>query len=215
MDSGRGKIDTDGIGVGGTLTWYGANGFYLDGQAQATWYGSDLSIGGGQLPVASGNDGFGYAFSIEAGQRIALSPDWSITPQAQLTYARVDFDDFNDAFGAAVRLENGGKSLLGRLGISLDYENSWQNEKGLLNRAHVYAIANLYKEFEGSTRVNVSGVSFASDKDDLWGGIGVGGSYNWDDDKFSVYGEALVGTSLDNFADSYSLKGTVGLRVKW
>jgi outer membrane autotransporter protein len=134
-----------------------------------------------------------------------LSPAWSITPQAQLTYSRVDFDDFNDAFGAAVRLEKGGKSLLGRLGISLDYENSCQNDKGLLNRAHVYAIANLYKEFEGSTRVNVSGVSFASDKDDLWGGIGVGGSYNWDDDKFSVYGEALVATSLDNFGDSYSL----------
>lgn len=35
-DSGRGKIGTNGIGVGGTLTWYGSGGFYLDGQAQAT-----------------------------------------------------------------------------------------------------------------------------------------------------------------------------------
>lgn len=38
---GAGTIDTDGYGFGGTLTWYGQNGFYVAGQAQATWFDSD------------------------------------------------------------------------------------------------------------------------------------------------------------------------------
>ena len=32
---GDGDIDTDGYGFGGTLSWYGDNGFYVDGQAWA------------------------------------------------------------------------------------------------------------------------------------------------------------------------------------
>ena len=40
---GGGNISTNGYGVGGTLTWYGANGFYVDGAAQLTWYSSNLS----------------------------------------------------------------------------------------------------------------------------------------------------------------------------
>ena len=42
---GDGSIDATGYGFGGTLTWYGNNGFYVDAQAQATWYDSDLTLG--------------------------------------------------------------------------------------------------------------------------------------------------------------------------
>lgn len=51
---------------------------------------------------------------------------------------------------------------------------------------------------------------------DAWtGDIGVGGTLNWNDDKYSLYGEASYGTSLSNLGDSYTLKGNVGFRVKW
>ncbi|WP_235943026.1 autotransporter family protein [Ochrobactrum soli] len=211
---GDGEISTDGYGFGGTLTWYGNEGFYIDGQAQVTWYNSDLNSILARRGLTDGNDGIGYALSIETGKRIALDPEWSVTPQAQLVYSSVDFDDFTDTFGAPVSLDKG-DSLQGRLGITLDHENSWQNGKGLTNRSHVYGIANLYYEFLDSTRVDVAGVSFASKKDRLWGGVGIGGSYNWDNDKYSIYGEGIVNTSLNNFGDSYSLKGNVGFRVKW
>ena len=46
-------------------------------------------------------------------------------------------------------------------------------------------------------------------------GLGIGGSYNWNNDTYSIYGEASVNTSLANFADSYTLNGTAGVRVKW
>ncbi|MDC9837861.1 autotransporter outer membrane beta-barrel domain-containing protein [Rhizobium binxianense] len=210
---GDGEVDTDGYGVGGTLTWYGQNGFYLDGQAQATWYESDLSSGVlGSL--SNGNDGFGYAFSLETGKRIDLNQSWTLTPQAQLAYSNVDFDDFTDPFGANVSLGTG-ESLKGRLGISADYENAWEGASRTTTRTVLYGIANLYYELLDGTEVGVSGVSFASESDRTWGGIGAGGSYNWNDDKYSLYGEVSINTSLSNFADSYSLTGTAGFRVRF
>ncbi|QFP65854.1 autotransporter outer membrane beta-barrel domain-containing protein [Brucella anthropi] len=211
---GDGEIRTDGYGFGGTLTWYGENGFYLDGQGQVTWYTSDLNSLLANTNLTDGNDGFGYTLSLEGGKRIAIDPAWSLTPQAQLVYSNVDFDAFTDVFGSRVSIDRG-ESLQGRLGLTLDHENSWQNDKGLLDRTHVYGIANLYYEFLEGTKVDVQGVSFASRNDRVWGGLGIGGTYNWDDDKYSIYGEGLVNTSLNNFGDSYSVKGTVGFRMKW
>ncbi|MBX8827416.1 autotransporter outer membrane beta-barrel domain-containing protein [Ochrobactrum sp. SFR4] len=212
--NGGGEISTDGYGFGGTLTWYGNNGFYLDTQGQATWYRSDLGYDGGNAGLGDGRKGFGYALSIESGQRIVIDPQWSVTPQAQLIYSRVTFDDFTDAFGSSVSLDKG-DSLQGRLGITLDHQTSWQNANGQMDRAHVYGIANLYYEFLEGTQVSVDNISFANQKDRVWGGVGVGGSYNWDNDKYSIYGKGLVNTSLNNPGDGYSLKGNIGFRVKW
>ena len=210
-----GEISTDGYGLGGTLTWYGENGFYLDGVAQATWYNSDLSTSAlGAPALKNGNDGFGYVLSLESGKRIALNQAWSITPQAQLVWSSVDFDAFTDGFGSRVSLDRG-NSLQGRLGLTLDHEQSWQDDKGMTSRRHVYGIVNLYNEFLDGTKVDVSGVSFAAKKDRVWGGIGLGGSYNWHNDKYSIYGEGIVNTSLKDFGDSYSVKGNVGFRIKF
>jgi len=42
-----------------------------------------------------------------------------------------------------------------------------------------------------------------------------GASVTWNDDKYSIYGEGVVKTSLNDFGDSYSLKVTLGLRIRW
>lgn len=211
---GDGEISTDGYGMGTSLTWYGNNGFYVDGQAQATWYDSDLNSTLANLGLTDGNDGFGYALSLESGKRIALSENWSVTPQAQLVYSNVDFDSFSDVFGAEVRSDRG-DSLQGRVGLSFERQNSWYNAKGLINRTHLYGTGNLYYEFLDGTKVDVAGTSFASRNERLWGGVGFGGSYNWDNDKYSIYGEGSINTSLAEFGDNYTYKGGVGFRVKW
>lgn len=214
-DLGRGRIKTDGYGIGATLTWYGDNNLYWDNQAQVTWYRTDLTYQGGQSSLTDGkNDGFGYGFSSELGKRFALNDRWSLTPQAQLTYSNVDFDSFTDVFEATVSREKA-DSLQARLGISADYQNSWRNAQGGINRSAVYGIANLYNEFLNGTRVDVSSVEFTNKSERLWAGVGLGGSYNWNDDKYSVYGEGSVNTGLKNFGDSYTYKGTAGFRVKW
>jgi len=211
---GDGEISTDGYGLGGALTWYADNGFYVDGQAQATWYDSDLDSTLAGLGLADGNNGFGYSLSIESGKRVAIDQNWSVTPQAQLVYSNVDFDSFRDVFDASVSLDRG-ESLQGRLGVSVERQHSWYNENGLVNRTQFYGIGNLYYEFLNGTRIDVAGTSFANSNERLWGGVGIGGSYNWDGDKYSIYGEGSVNTSLAEFGDSYSYKGNIGFRVKW
>lgn len=211
---GTGSIDATGYGFGGTLTWYGKNGFYVDTQAEFTWFDSDLSSATLGRKLADDNNGFGYGLGIEAGQKIALHGNWSLTPQAQLSYASVDFDSFTDPYGALV--SNGSSdSLTGRLGLSADYESEWKGSAGQTSRSHVYGIANLYYNFLDGTDVDVSGTRLTSKPQQLWGGLGVGGSLSWADDRYSVHGELLARSSLEDFGDSRAFGGSVGFSVKW
>ena len=209
---GDGDISTDGYGLGGTLTWYGNNGYYVDGQAQVIRFDSDLSSRLAGRSLAKGNKATGYTLSVESGKRIPISPQWSLTPQAQLSYSGIDFDSFNDSFGAKISSSKGA-SLRGRLGVTLDHET--QGGKDSTSRTHIYGIANLYYEFLDGTQVNVSGKNFGSKTDRLWGGLGAGVSYNWGKDKYSLYAEGLVNTSLENPGSSRSLQGNIGFRMRW
>ena len=211
---GVGSISATGYGVGATLTWQAETGLYLDAQSNLTWYDSDLSSTTAATNLASGVDGFGYASGLEIGQEIAFAPDWSITPQAQLVYSSVDHDDFTDSFGAPVSLVDG-DSLKARLGISADYQTVLTDAFGQSKRLHAYGIANIYYEFLSGAQTDLAGVKLTSEQEPLWGGVGVGGSYSWADDKYALHAEVTVNTSLANFGDSYGVTGTAGFRVKF
>lgn len=211
---GDGKISSDGFGIGGALTWYGDTGFYVDAQAQATWYDSDLTSHLANTSLTDSNNGFGYALSLEGGHRFELDQNWSITPQAQLTYSSVDFSSFTDVFGADVTLRDG-DSLQGRLGLAVERQNIWTNSDGSTDQSTVYGIVNLTNEFLGGTRVDLAGAQLINRQERLWGGIGLGGSYSWGGGKYSIYGEGNIETSLSNFGDSVDYKGKLGLRVKF
>ncbi|RYE48237.1 MAG: autotransporter outer membrane beta-barrel domain-containing protein [Hyphomicrobiales bacterium] len=210
--SGDGGIEGTAFGLGGTLTWYGNQGFYLDAQGKLNWFDSTLSANLLDTPLVSGNAGFGYALSLEAGQQLALGDGWSVTPQAQLAYSSVDFESF-DSYGSTVALKSG-DSLVGRLGISADYETEWQETAGQTGRTHFYGIANLTYEFLDGTATSVGADTLVNEVDPLWGSIGLGGSVNWAGDALSLYGEANLGTSLNHLGDSYSLGVTAGIRGK-
>ena len=205
---GAGTINAQGYSLGGALTWYGTDGFYVDGQAQVSAYRSDIFSSTAGLALVQGSGALGYGLSIEAGQQIDLGSNWSVTPQVQLAHSAVA-SSFTDAFGAPVALEQG-DSLVGRLGLSVDY----QAEEGD-TRSHLYGIANVYYDFAGNTVTDLAGVDLTQAHDPLRGGIGVGGSYNWDHDKYSIFGEASVVTSLTKPADGYALNGQAGLRIRW
>jgi fibronectin-binding autotransporter adhesin len=210
---GDGKISGDGFGVGGALTWYASNGIYVDGQAQATWYESELnSRVAGALADELG--GTGYGLSIEGGKQLPLSENLSLTPQAQLSYAQVSFDDFADPFGADVSLARS-EALQGRLGLSLDHRREWTGQDGLPAQSHIYGIANLYYAVDAENEVDVAGTRIFNDPDQLWGGVGIGGSYNVSGGKHALFAEGAVNTSLENFGDSHSVTGTIGWRTAW
>jgi fibronectin-binding autotransporter adhesin len=211
---GSGSIDTTGYGVSGSLTWYGAEGFYLDGQVQVVWYDSNLDSATAGQRLVDRNNGVGYALGVEAGKRIMLDPSWSLTPQAQLAWSSVDFDAFTDSFGASVAPGNS-DSLLGRLGLSLDRQTQWQDRTGRAGHTNLYGIANLYYDFRDGSSVDLAGSTLSSRNEQLWGGLGIGGTINWADDKFSVFGEAVARTGLEDVGDSHVLTGSLGFRAKW
>ncbi|WP_167514663.1 autotransporter outer membrane beta-barrel domain-containing protein [Mesorhizobium intechi] len=211
---GSGSIDSTGYGVSGSLTWYGAEGFYVDGQAQVIWYDSNLDSATAGKRLVDGNKGVGYALGLEAGKRIMLDPNWSLTPQAQLAWSSINLDAFTDTFGASVA-PGDSDSLLGRLGLSLDHQTQWQDRMGRAGRTNLYGIANLYYDFGDGSSVDLAGSTLTSRDKRLWGGLGIGGTINWADDRFSVFGEAVARTDLEDFGDSHVLTGSLGLRVKW
>ncbi|OEO26590.1 hypothetical protein AX279_07215 [Pseudomonas sp. J237] len=211
---GDGNINIRGYGAGLTLTWLKENGFYVDGQAAVTWFDSDLDSDTAERTLTSDNDGKGYAVSIESGKKYVVDNETTLTPQAQLIYSQVDFDSFDDTFGADVSMDDA-DSLEARVGISVDRNAAWKDDADKLRRSHVYGITNLYYEFLDGTQVDVANVKFNNRAARMRADVGVGGSYNWNDDKLSLYGEVSVDTSLNNFGDSTGVNGTVGLRVKF
>ncbi|EHK63319.1 outer membrane autotransporter [Achromobacter arsenitoxydans SY8] len=211
---GRGKVDATGAGLGATLTWYGADGFYVDGQAQSIWFDSDISSSTLGRKLSSDNTGHGYALSVETGKRFGLGNGYSVTPQMQLVYSSVDFDSFNDPFDAQVSLRDA-DSLRGRFGLAVDHEAAWGGTNGKQNRSHVFGSVNLYNEFLQGSTVSVAGVDVASRDERLWAGIGVGGTYEWNNGAYALYATADLASSTRNFGDNYSFGGTVGMRVRW
>ncbi|MDM0117295.1 autotransporter-associated beta strand repeat-containing protein [Variovorax sp. J22R133] len=204
---GDGTVKTEGHGAGLTLTWYGPQGVYVDAQAQMSTFQSDLrSVTLGNL--AKGNDGIGKTFSAEAGQRIPVNANLSVTPQVQLQYSSVDFDRFTDPAGAVVSASSG-DSLRSRLGISLDRQDRWAGNR----RSHVYGLVNLNYEWLNGTRADVSGTPIISRDNRLWGEFGLGGSFSWVDSQVILYGEVSVNTPMQDFGDHYSVKAAVGVRI--
>ena len=212
--SGSGTVSGAAVGLGGGVTWLADSGLYLDAQGKLNWFDTSLYSTTLGRSIVSGNDGFGYALGLEAGQRFAIDDTWSVGPQAQLSYSHVSFTDFLDPFGNTVSLDRS-DSLVGRLGLSADYKSDWQDTAGRAGSTHLYGLANVTYEFLDGTSTLIGGDSVASKSDPLWGSVGIGGSLNWLDDKLSLFGEANVASSLNNFGESYGLGVTTGLTGKF
>lgn len=203
---GNGTIDTTAYGLTPTLTWYGRNGVYVDAQAQATWFDSDLhSRLAGKLK--DGRKARSYGLGIEGGKAFALSEGLALIPQAQLTYVSTRFDSFRDKFGARVE-DDKGDGLQGRLGIALDYQRSWQ-AAGMNRELSVFGVLNAKHEFLDGTRTRVAGVPVASRMARTWGSVGVGADYGWGE-RYAIYGQ--VDADAD-FAGSYVVTATAGFRM--
>jgi fibronectin-binding autotransporter adhesin len=202
---GNGALKTDGYGLGATLSWYGLAGFYLDGQAQFSWYDSKLDSDVlGRL--VNGNGGSGEAFSVEAGKRTSISGTLSLTPQLQMAYANVRFDRFADPADALVA-SGKGDSLTTRGGLSLDHQSSWEG-----GQSHLYGIVNLNYEWLDGTRTMVAGTPLDHANERLWGELGLGASISWTKG-LTLYGEVSGNSALRDFGDSYTLKANAGIRL--
>ena len=202
---GNGLLKTDGYGVGATLSWYGLQGFYIDSQAQFSWYRSDLdsNILG---KLARNNDGSGEAFSVEAGKRTPVGGKLSLTPQFQMVYSNVRFDRFTDPAQAIIAADKG-DSLKTRGGVSIDHQSDWEG-----GHTHIYGLINLNYEWLDGTRTSVSGTPIDYANERLWGELGVGASVSWTKG-VTLYGEVSGNSPFRDFGESYTLKANAGVRI--
>ncbi|CDG17325.1 autotransporter outer membrane beta-barrel domain-containing protein [Xenorhabdus doucetiae] len=213
---GEGNIRANGYTLGTTSTWHGNNQFYLDGLAQVTYFGNDLNSKTASRHLGDNKSALGYALSLEAGQQFDLTPEWSLTPQAQLAFSSVKMNDFHDTFGTKIRFDQS-ESMKLRLGTTIDYRQKWRDEQNKDGKAaNLYGLFNIRQELLGrNDTVDVADVTFHAGNDRTWAESGVGGSYSWNDNNSFVYGQTSVNTSLNNFADSYELSAKIGLKATW
>lgn len=212
---GNGDITTTGHGFGATLTWYNHNGFYTDAQAWYNWFKSDIdsdTIISSPHQVKE-NHAAGYALSLEVGRILNLNEHWSVTPQAQIAYSRVNFDSFTDIQNSKIINEKDYTGLEGRLGLALNYEKSHLNASGKVSRNKIYLLGNIRHEFKGDSTISISGVEYESKLNNTWVSLGIGGSHNWNEDRYSVYGEVSLASSTKKFGEEYELIGEIGLRI--
>nr|WP_272213926.1 autotransporter outer membrane beta-barrel domain-containing protein [Marinicella sp. W31]MDC2879873.1 autotransporter outer membrane beta-barrel domain-containing protein [Marinicella sp. W31] len=212
---GNSKMNIEGWGLGATVTWYGDNGFYADGQAEATWYSSELKAEDLQHGIDN-TSAFGYALSMETGKQIGFGNDLIFTPQAQLAWSSTNVESFTGAYSDDVEF-NYGNSLTARLGMALERENDWYEQTGLSRHSNIYGIANVFYDFNSSTKATIEQVYVAESKLGGWSGeIGFGGTYDWQDANerdYGVYGE--ISASMGFESGTYGYAGNVGFRVKW
>ena len=133
---------------------------------QASWQDIDFASAGG---VTGETDADGLSGSVELGYNFELSNGWYLAPQAQLVFGSIDIDDYVDSDAIAVVQIGKAKSVLGRLGLTLE-RNSGGNFIGYLR-------AGVSEEFKGDGQLvfndQVVGWDYGSTSIELL----LGGSY--------------------------------------
>lgn len=160
------------------------------------------------------NDSTGKALSLEVGRNFQRQGGWNWTPQAQLTYSHVDFDQFEDLFDAEVSMGRGSE-LLARIGLGISREANWRTDNGTTSRLQYYGIANMKYDMSPTNYVDVSARRISSAPSKLGAEVGAGGVYNWANNRYSLYGQATLGTQTQDFGHSNMLKGEIGFRMSW
>ncbi|MGB3388719.1 MAG: autotransporter outer membrane beta-barrel domain-containing protein, partial [Pseudaminobacter sp.] len=111
-----GTLDLTEDSIVGYWTHLSPSGWYVDVVAKYAWLnGSSESDRG----IGADLDGNSIAASVETGVPFRIAEGWTIEPQAQLIWQRIDFDDTSDPF-SEIRHE-AFDSITGRLGARLKY----------------------------------------------------------------------------------------------
>lgn len=198
-----GSLNVHGNGLGAYWTHIGPAGWYVDTVAIYTWLGGDASSGRG---IGTEVGGGSFAASVEGGYPFFLGNGWTVEPQAQLIWQRVDLDDTRDAFSTIDHGVTDG--FIGRLGARLE-SNTLVSGVPL----KPFVDINLWHSFDATSPVIFNGRAVVTD---LGGtSLEVGGGISAQLSKFvSLYGGASFATDLDG-DDHQSYSGNVGLRIRW
>jgi fibronectin-binding autotransporter adhesin len=206
-DSGEGAISTESYSIGASATWIGATGYYADGQVQYTGFDNSIAADGAQSSV----EGLGYAASIEVGKRMALAgSDWTITPNGQLHYASVDFDDFTSGGGLDTAMQSA-DSL--RVGLGMMAERTTQRQGDAATT--IYGLANIYHELDGELLIDVAGSDVVTQLPEWSGEVGVGLSRGFENGMGAAYAQVTLASSLDSRVNDSNLGLAIGAQMSF
>ncbi|MCR4269324.1 autotransporter domain-containing protein, partial [Nitratireductor sp. ZSWI3] len=198
-----GDIDASGTSFGGYWTHIGPRGWYLDAILMGTWYGGDATSSG---DIGIDIDGTGITASLEGGYPFALTPQWTLEPQAQLVWNHLSLDDQRDRFSSVSF--DADDVVTGRLGLRL--QGNFETGMGMIQP---YLKANLWHNFSADQTISFDGNPIVTEIDgtslELGGGIVARLS-----EKVSLFATADYTTDLSG-EKTEIFEGNLGLSVKW
>ncbi|MGI6851191.1 autotransporter outer membrane beta-barrel domain-containing protein [Mesorhizobium sp. 1B3] len=198
-----GSLGLSGTSIGGYWTHVGPGGWYLDGVMMGTWYNGSTTS---SRHVAIDLDGTGFTASLEGGYPIALTPGWTLEPQAQIIWQTTSFDDRHDGFSTVV-FDNE-SDFTGRIGLRLQGD---MPDGGVPMKP--YLKTNLWHGFGSDQGLDLGGDPIITELDGTSLELGGGVVANLTD-KVSLHVTGDYTTNLGG-EKRRILEGNIGLTVKW
>nr|WP_082879394.1 autotransporter outer membrane beta-barrel domain-containing protein [Luteibacter rhizovicinus] len=206
---------THGYTVGGYWTRYGtaSRPWYIDAIAQATWYQAQAQSAYGGLPALD-SEGPGYAVSLEGGYPFALSPTWTLEPQAQVDYSWIHLRSSSD-LGARIHFDDN-DSLVGRLSARLSRQWNQGDDADKPRQSTAWARIGVLREFRGNPTTSFSSdtgdIPFRADMGGSWWEVELGLTRELARNTF-VFGNVAYSEGFDDNRRAW--EGKLGLRFNW
>ncbi len=175
--NGTGKNKSTSLSLYGT--WLGDKGHYIDIVLKEGRLSNDYNIYLDAGYTHGDYDTWGTSLSAEYGRKIDFADNWYITPQAQLTFMRINGTDYTTNNGIYVSQDNL-YSTVGRVGFELG--------KNLSDEQSIYLKASLLHDFAGDadTYLHLNGIenSYAQDIGNTWYELGLGTNFKMSDNSY-------------------------------
>ncbi len=207
----RSRLNTRYHGAGGSMTWRQEGGFYVDASAQAVQFNTSVSVDG--EGTKADIDAWGVSASLEAGLRKELSDQLFFTPRVQFVWSGLYADDFVDADGAEVALEDNQQFTVTQ-GFAIEHTSDahWAGEDA---NVAVYGLFDIQYAADRETSIISSGEEFHHVGNKVWGRVGAGATFAVNKN-VSVYGEVSgSGALTGRLQDSHAVEGNFGVRLQW
>lgn len=210
------KYDTSDVKNDSRATVGGVYGLYVQNlESPSSWYGScSLLYGGLRLNnTVPGELGYGLdqkydgniaVLTVENGISFRRDNGWSLEPQLQLSYTKIDQSDFNDNLGARVSLTQG-DSFRGRLGLEVRKILSTTDYRKL----SVWTRLSYVHDFSDPNEVSVAGDLAISESDPNSYVLAVGTDLELNQRWF------LQGQIEEVFDGERGVQGNLALKYTW
>ncbi|CAA0090832.1 Uncharacterised protein [Starkeya nomas] len=198
-----GSLSLQGDSIGGYWTHIGPTGWYLDAVAMYTWLGGSTSSIQG---VGIDTDGNAIVASLEGGVPFTIADNWTLEPQAQPIWQRVDFDDTRDLY-SAIDFQSF-DAFTGRLGLRLEGTTVVQGAVW-----QPFISVDLWHTFSQSSDVVFNGTNVGTELEgtslEVRGGVSIRLTPT-----VAAFGSVDYTTGLSGETQR-SVGGNLGIRVRW